>query len=193
MTSRRSRQYPPSARDGSRHRRATGRHLPACATAQRSHSRAPSDTLSVADPTTTPPCGQRGVLIGEQTRPWRSRRRGGVRAGVGLAAAPPRHASQERCAANRASARPLAALVAVSVRSFEAALSFKRELRVMPPQAATRSFHPRVARRDSRSTTGAWRHARPNSAPDCKFRGSRLRRHARANARSHLNATFRFR
>lgn len=50
----------------------------------RMYSRAPNDTLSVAGPTTTPSCGQRSVDIGQQTRPWRSRRRGGVRAGLGF-------------------------------------------------------------------------------------------------------------
>jgi len=38
---------------------------PACGAAERSHSRAPNDTLSVAGRTTAPPCGQRGVNIGE--------------------------------------------------------------------------------------------------------------------------------
>lgn len=95
--------------------------------------------------------------------------------------------------ANRANARPLAASAAVSVRPFEAALYFTREPRVMPLRAATRSFQPRVARRDSRSTTGAWRHARPNSARDCKFRGPCLRRRVQVNARSHPIATSRFR
>jgi hypothetical protein len=51
----------------------------ACAPAERSHSRAPHDTLSVAGPSTAPPRDQRGVIIGKQTRPCRSRRHRGVR------------------------------------------------------------------------------------------------------------------
>lgn len=98
-------------------RRGGAGHRPACGVAERSHSRAPTATLSVPGPTATPPCGQRGINIGEQTRPWRSRRRGGVCAQLCLAAAPPRSASQERCATNRAKARASGGSLPLPVRA----------------------------------------------------------------------------
>ena len=61
-----------------------------------------------------------------------------MRAQLCLAAAPPRSASQERRAANRTNARPLAAPAAASARSFEAALNLRQNC------ARYRSFGPSV-------------------------------------------------
>ncbi|KGB59024.1 hypothetical protein FG95_00315 [Sphingopyxis sp. LC363] len=73
----------------------------------------------------------RRAMPEQQTRPWRSRRRGGVRAQLCLAAAPPRSASQVRRAATQPNARPLAAPAAASVRSFEAALNSITGMRLL--------------------------------------------------------------
>ena len=133
----------------------------ACAPAARSHSRAPTATLSVAGPSTAPPRDQRGVSIGQQTRPCRSRRRRGVRGPVAgrawrsrarnsamrclpaARAARPRRqeARQERCAANRKNARSLAAPAAASVRSFEAALIWRSALISRPPPLFAQKRH----------------------------------------------------
>lgn len=104
---------------------------------------------------------QRGVTIGEQTRPCRSRRRRGVRGPVAdrawprhvrssatrclpaARAARPRRqeARQERCAANRKNARPLAAPAAASARSFAAALIWRSALSSCPPPLFARKRH----------------------------------------------------